>query len=153
RAILSGDADLFIALADEIADILDGEGVEYVAGDAVEGANPVHDLCRLLLNAALLRIEQTSGRRLKSFEFALEGPPGECPLQHRADAILLKLDDEAYGRKVATAQSFPGMTAVVGRLLGSFGPEAFRTECLRPVRYGLSIADRFPHPPAYESYG
>src|SRR5713226_6308483 len=32
RAILSGDADLFIGLADEIASILDREGVEYVVG-------------------------------------------------------------------------------------------------------------------------
>ncbi|HEX9942362.1 MAG TPA: hypothetical protein VGG03_10125 [Thermoanaerobaculia bacterium] len=40
RAILDGDADLFAALADEIAGILENQGVEYVAGDAVEGFNP-----------------------------------------------------------------------------------------------------------------
>ena len=53
RAILSRDADFFIALVEEIAQILRRESTEYVVGDAVEGANPGHDVCRLLLNAAL----------------------------------------------------------------------------------------------------
>jgi hypothetical protein len=151
-AILAGKADPFIALAEEIADILEREQVQYAAGDAVEGFNPSHDLCRLLLNAALARLAER-GHRINNFEFPLEGRPDDCAPDDRAEAIVLELGDDAYRRKVATAESYPGMEADVARILGKFGAAAFRTECFRPVRYGLNIAERFAHPPFYERYG
>src|ERR1700738_2846371 len=69
RMILAADPAPFFALAEEIARVLDGEAIDYVAGDAVEGFNPGHDVCRLLLNAALLRIEQANSRSLRNYEF------------------------------------------------------------------------------------
>src|SRR5438067_5688557 len=98
-AIISRNADLFIELAGEIADILHREAADYVVGDAVEGFNPCHDLCRLLINTAVTRIENKSGRRLHNFEFLLEGAPDTCPPQDRTKAIFLQLGDDAYRRK------------------------------------------------------
>jgi hypothetical protein len=155
RAILDRDVDLFAGLADELAAALDAAGIEQVAGDAVEGFNPGHDACRLLLNAALLRLEGT-GRHLANFEFPLEAPPQECPPEDLPEAILLKLDDDALRRKLQAAASYPEMAAEVERALAHHGRAPFGVECLRPVRYGLeigAIAGRFEHPPYYESYG
>jgi hypothetical protein len=153
RAILAGDAALFSDLADEIAGILVKEGVEYVVGDAVEGFNPGHDVCRLLLNAALLRMEESHGRSLGNFEILLDGGPQECPMEDQAEAIVLELDAEAIARKLASARSYPEMAGEVAKALARHGEEPFRIECLRPVRYGLDIGRRFVHPPYYESYG
>ncbi|HYN22733.1 MAG TPA: hypothetical protein VE078_17365, partial [Thermoanaerobaculia bacterium] len=118
----------------------------------VEGFNPGHDVCRLLLNTALLRLEQ-KGRRLRNFEFLLEGPPQECPLEDRPEAIFLELDDGALQRKLEAARAYPELTDEVNQTFATYGWEPFRVECLRPVRYGMEIADRFQHPPYYESYG
>lgn len=153
QAILAGEADLFSALAEEIAHVLDRESVEYVVGDAVEGVNPGHDVCRLLLNAAVMRIEATSGRRLKNFEFPVEGPPDDCPLEDRADAIILELGEEAYQRKLDAAQFYSEIAVDMARMMATYDLAAFRVECLRPVRYGLDIGHRFKHPAIYESYG
>jgi hypothetical protein len=153
KAILCGDADLFIGLADEIADILEREGVEYVVGDAVEGVNPGHDACRLLLNAALLRIEATRGRGLRNLEFPLEGPPHDCPPEDRAEAIVLELGEEAYRRKFDAARTYMEIAVDMTRTMVNFDLNAFRVECLRPVRYGLDIGHRFAHPAIYEGYG
>ncbi len=153
RAILAGDADVFIALAQEIAHVLDHAGVDYVVGDAVEGANPGHDACRLIINAALMRIEATRGRRLGNFEFTLEGPPDACPPNDRDAAIILTLGEDAYRRKLEEAQSYSEMAIDLRRAMHSHQLEAFRTECLRPVRYGLEIGDCFEHPALYEGYG
>jgi hypothetical protein len=152
QAILDGEADLFATLADEIALALDTAGVDYVAGDAAEGFNPGHDVCRLLLNAALLRLEQ-AGRRPESFEFPLEGPPHECSAEARRDAIFLELDEAALRRKLDAARAYPELAGEVEKAFASYGWEPFRVECLRPVRYGLEIGHRFVHPPYYESYG
>jgi hypothetical protein len=153
RAILAGERDVFTRLADELASALQRADVTYVVGDAVEGVNPGHDVCRLLLNAALLRIEQTTSRRLKNMEYPVEGPPDECPAEDRADAIFLTLDDEAFTRKMEAVRAYPEMAREMERVLEIYTTDVFRVECLRPVRYGLDVGHRFQHPCVYERYG
>lgn len=152
RAVLDGDLDLFASLADELAGALDRAGITDVAGDAVEGFNPGHDVCRLVINAALETLANR-GRHPRNFEFPLEGAPGECPPEDLAAALCLELDAGALERKLAAAASYPEMAAEVERALASHGRAPFATECLRPVRYGLEIGGRFPQPPYYETYG
>jgi hypothetical protein len=152
RAILDGDVALFAALAGELADALDAAGIDLVAGDAVEGFNPGHDTCRLLINAALLRLE-TRGRRPASLEFPLDGPPDDCPPEDLAVAVRLELDEAALRRKLDAAGAYPELAYEVERAYANYGREPFAVECLRPVRYGLDISGRFVHPPYYETYG
>ncbi|MFL6259619.1 MAG: hypothetical protein ACJ76Y_07910 [Thermoanaerobaculia bacterium] len=152
RAILDGDVDLFAGLADELAAALDRAEIGLVAGDAVEGFNPGHDVCRLVINAALLRLAER-GRHPASFEFALEGAPDDCPPEDRADAIRLELDGDALQRKLAAAAGYPEMAYEMERALASHGRASFGVECLRPVRYGLETGGRHTQPPYYESYG
>jgi hypothetical protein len=152
-AILSRDHQLFRRLVDEIAESLEYEGIEYVAGDAVEGFNPGHDVCRLLSNSALLRLNSASNRRLRNLEFPLEGRPYDCPSADLAEAIVLKLDEEAFHRKVEATLGYAELAVDIDRTLANSALEAFRIECLRPVRYGLDISDCFQHPATYERYG
>jgi hypothetical protein len=86
-------------------------------------------------------------------EYPVEGPPDDCPAEDRPEAILLKLDDEAYQRKIAAAQAYPELASELKRVLAVHNVEAFRVECLRPVRYEMDIRDRFRHPCVYEWYG
>jgi hypothetical protein len=153
QAILSGERDLFGQLAEQLAVALRREDVAYVVGDAVEGVNPGHDVCRLILNAALLRMSGMGGRPPRNMEYPVEGPPDDCPTEDRPEAILLKLDDEAYQRKIAAAQAYPELASELKRVLAVHNVEAFRVECLRPVRYEMDIKDRFRHPCVYEWYG
>ena len=153
QAILAGERDVFTKLVDELASALQQAGVTYVVGDAVEGFNPGHDVCRLLLNAALLRIEQATGQQLRNMEYPVEAPPDECPSEDRADAIFLTLDDEAFGRKMDAVRGYPEMAAEMERVREIYNTDVFRIECLRPVRYGLDIGHRFQHPCMYELYG
>src|SRR5262245_7705605 len=153
QAVLAGDINLFGALVREIADILAREAVDYVVGDAVEGVNPGHDVCRLLLNAALLLLESKGGRELKNLEFLLEGPPQECSFQDRADGIVLELSDEAYRRKLKAAHTYSEIAVDFTRLAANHDLDAFRIECLRLVRYQMDIGGCFAHPAVYETYG
>jgi hypothetical protein len=152
-AILREDHALFAQLAQDLAAALLGERVTCVVGDAAEGVNPGHDVCRLLINAAVARIAQTTGRQIRNMEFPVEGPPGECPPQDRAQAIMLTLDDAAYTRKLGAARAYPELARELERVFGVHDVEAFRAECIRPVRYGLDIGTQFAHPCVYERYG
>lgn len=153
QAILSGERDLFGQLVEELAVALRREDVAYVVGDAVEGVNPGHDVCRLVLNAALLRMSAMGSRCPRNMEYPVEGPPDDCPAEDRPEAISLNLDDDAYQRKIAAAQAYPELASELNRVLAVHNVEAFRIECLRPVRYALDIKDRFRHPCVYEWYG
>jgi hypothetical protein len=67
-AILAGDHAQFVALADELAAALVHDKVELVAGDAVEGFNPSHDVCRYVVKcrrAACFCRQQSRHRLLR----------------------------------------------------------------------------------------
>lgn len=153
QAILAGEYEMFTQIVVALAENLRHEGVTYVVGDAVEGFNPGHDVCRLLLNAALRHIERTDGIRITNMEYPVEGAPDVCPDEDRADALFLELDDAAYERKVRAARAYPELAQELARVFSLHNANVFRVECLRPVRYALEIGSRFSHPCLYERYG
>ena len=53
RLLLDGRVDVFVTLAEELAEALATANVDCVGGDAVEGFNPAHDVCRLIVDGAV----------------------------------------------------------------------------------------------------
>jgi hypothetical protein len=151
-ALLAGDRELFAGLAKELTESLRREEIQLVAGDAVEGFNPGHDVCRLLLNAAVAGL-RARGLPIDNRDFLLEGRPDGFTEEERATSLGIELDGESLARKLAAARSYPGLAEELERALARHGEGAFRTEWLRPVRYGLEIGDLFADPPDYELHG
>jgi hypothetical protein len=198
-AILAQNFDLFIRLADELADSFISESTEYVVGDAAEGYSSAHDICRLLINAAVEIAGLESRDYTANYDFVVIAAPEEYSREDD-DAIWIHLDDEMFSRKIATAHAYdPKLAAdidaalrgerfqgikrfsepqIAGQVdvevtelilttirsrpelyhhindaLGGVELDAFRVECLRPVRHhGPSSAVR-ETPPFYEMYG
>jgi hypothetical protein len=176
-AILDREFDLFTRLAEELAGALVREKITCVAGDAVEGYNPAHDVCRLIVNAAVALASRTLDARIANYEFTLVGRPDECREDERAAAQWLHLDDAAFARKLTAARNYPELAAEVEAALsgaasvglrahpdlaassginigtvadGSASGETFRVECLRPAR---EFGRESETPPFYEQYG
>jgi hypothetical protein len=105
-AILNGDAERFAGIVEALAEAFVNERIEYVVGDAAEGYNVTHDMCRVMIGAAVELAEHRYGHRVGNFDFAVVGPPDECADELRDDAILLQLDDEAFDRKVKAALGY-----------------------------------------------
>jgi hypothetical protein len=152
RALMEGRCGLFAGLAEELAESLHRESIELVAGDALEGFNPGHDVCRLLLNAAVATL-RAGGQSIDNRDYLLDGAPADMTDEERATAIRIQLDPAALARKLAAARSFPGLEDEVARALARHGPSAFETEWLRQVRYGLDVDGLVPDPPFYEVHG
>jgi hypothetical protein len=148
-AILDRDFACFTELADQLAEELAAYDADCVVGDAVEGYNPSHDVCRLVINAAVRML----GREVPTYDFLLVGAPDRCPDALRDRAVFVELDDAALARKLAAARSYEELAGEVEAALARFGEAPFRTECLRPVdlsqRYGWDPAEV----PYYETYG
>jgi hypothetical protein len=151
-AILGHDHDRFTRLADDLAGVIASIGADCVVGDAIEGYNPSHDVCRLVINAAV-RMASRGAAAPANYDYLLVGPPGECAVELRDRAYFLELDDAALDDKLQAARCYPELTAEVDHALDKFGLAPFRTECLRPSdhtsRYGWDPAVT----PYYETFG
>ncbi|HVT59450.1 MAG TPA: hypothetical protein VHR45_13745 [Thermoanaerobaculia bacterium] len=152
EALLARRFDVFSDLADQLAEVLRREQVEVVAGDAIEGYNPGHDVCRLVVNAALERLAAAQGHAPRSLDFLLAGPPGAGAAEAGRGGIILELDEAALARKLAAARGYPGLAEEVQQIEARFGAQSFRLECLRPADRRLDVAALFSAP-FYERHG
>lgn len=152
EALLRHDHRTFTELARELADEFVRERVEYVAGDAVEGYNTAHEVCHLVLRAAVEMASRARGAGVGSYDFLLKGRPDECPAPLRDRALWFRLDDEAVGRKLRAADNYPELSAEVEAAIRENGAGAFRVECLRPAE-GDPMERFAAEQPFYERYG
>ena len=104
QAMITGQQQVFLALLEEMAEWLVAEQIDYIAGDALEGYNTSHEVCRFLTGAACELASRRRGRKILNFDFLLTGLPDACPPELQPDAIGLHLDAAAVERKLAAAQ-------------------------------------------------
>lgn len=175
-AILQGDFGLFERLVAELAEALVLEEIECIVGDAREGFNPIHDTCRLVIDAAAALASGMSGRSITNRDFLLFGRHDACPETLRASAVWLTLDDDLLERKLAMARAYPELKGEVDALLdkktfealrafpemsayidnvvvSAMGSEAYRVECLRLVTSPAGSSRADGEVPFYERYG
>jgi len=147
---MEGDAATAAGLVEELASAIVEGQVDYVAGDACEGFNPVHDLCRLVIDAAVVLARRRGGRTVEDFEFALEAGP---QWQGGGEELRWSLDDAALARKLAAARAYPELAGEVEQALAAHGAEAFRHESLYRVEPLHTLVGRFDGQPSYERFG
>lgn len=152
-AMLRSDHMLWVKLAEELATDLIDHGIEVVAGDAIEGYNPTHDVCRLLVNSAVELVARRTSRRIENWEFPLVGPPDSCPPGLRSRAMVLTLEREALDRKMAAAHRYSELAGEVDDALRTVGESGFGIEMLRPVVERAATDGLADEPPYYERHG
>jgi len=152
-AMLDGDHARFVALAEELADAFARDRIDAVAGDAIEGFNPSHDVCRYAINAAVRLASAATGRTIRCYAFPLEAAPGSRPDGVLDAPLRMQLDDEMLDRKLQAAHAYPELRAEVERTLAKFGREPFRSEYLWPVDLADPYGWNPTRVPYYESYG
>jgi AcrR family transcriptional regulator len=151
--ILDGKHDELSSLVEELASDFEAGGYAYVAGDSVEGYNPSHDLCRVLIGAALETVRARTGRAIPTYDFPLVGRPDRFPPAVCGETVCIELDDPAMERKLAAARGYPELAMEVERAVAAVGAEAFRREYLRPIEYRTGFDATVGVPPYYEAYG
>ena len=150
-AVLEGRAAPFLAAIGELSAMLTAHDGGYVVGDAAEGYNAVHDLCRVVINAAVARA-RAAGVRIDNYEFPLVGSPAAGADERRDGAIEVRLSSAQLERKLAVAKSSPELAPDVDEALRAVGPQAFAVELLRlsPSVPGDGLGDAAPY---YERRG
>lgn len=150
RLLLDRRVDVFAGLADELAKNLIDHRIECVAGDAMEGFNPGHDVCRALIDGAVAIVQTRTGRVLQNYEFALHNDIASAAA---GATIRLTLDNAALERKIAAAMAYPEMQGEVRAALSKFGKQSFSVEYLRPATTSAMMHKFEITPPRYELLG
>ena len=151
-AILEKDSDFFIRLAEELAEVLVRDDIQYVVGDPTEGYNPTHDICRSVIDAAVEIAQKTTRKRIENFDFMIVGEPKRYLDQVPDGQVSVHLDEDAMHRKLAAANSYTELSSYVRSLIDEFGTAVLQIESLRSVNSSGS-ASLFKKPPYYERYG
>lgn len=152
-AIIKGEFDLFVKLTEELSRELVRAEIEYVVGDAFEGYNPVHDVCRLMINAALETANRTVKHSILNFEILLTTDPTDYPKSLLTDAIRLNLDEDDLAKKQTAVHAYAEIAADVDRILQREGVRGIQTELLRSVSNCLAGDGVITEPPYYEIHG
>ena len=147
------DFSFFRGLASLLSEELADESVETVAGDAIEGFNPTHDLCRLIINAGILVANSRRKTPLKNLDFALDGPVFDPAHIGRTDLVTMKLSKDETDEKIRVARGYPGIQSDIDRAIKAFGEHTFAEECLRPTGLERLYQQLHDQKPAYERYG
>jgi hypothetical protein len=150
--LLAGDPEPFADVARRLAERLAAAPDLYVVADALEGFNPSHDLCRVLVEAAATLARGRSGYPVEDFDFPLEASPDTAGARGDGDVRLL-LDPDAVARKLEAARHYPELAAEVERAFAAHGEAAFAVERLRPSCDERSVLERLGDRPSYERYG
>lgn len=151
-AIVRGELQIFIDLCDELVCELEREEIDCVVGDALEGYNPAHDVCRFMINAAVEIASRKRNQPLLNFEVSLTRQPANWPEAMMGEAIRIHLNEEDLSRKLQAAHAYHELAGDVDQILKREGIQAIQTEWLQPVsNSGSSISH--PEPPYYELHG
>jgi len=173
-ALLGGNSQLFVKVCASLSELLADETFICVAGEAMEGFNPTHDVWRCVVNVAVADANRRRRQPLRNRQFLLFGRQTDIAPERRQDALVLRLDTAAHARKLAAAQDYPELRAEVTAalsgsaqaLLGRFpqlaervrplmerlGSEALAVECLFLADDGEPVYDT-REPPFFEAYG
>ena len=155
-AILAGQVELFLGIAERFADWLQQQEVDCVVSDGVEGYNPTHDLCAALTARAVRICAARSGRRMSHHTFPLVGP--SVPATMPEGAILVELQDSEVAEKLALSRSYAAraggvLVAEVEEMIERLGASGFAREMFAPANLESDFARQLEERPFYESYG
>ena len=159
QALLNHDHAIFIGLARRLADTLARRKCPYVVGDAGEGYNPTHDVCRLLIDAAVTIAGRRLRRPIGNYQFTLSGDPSTAHFASGHDqAIVIRLDDAAWAAKTSVVSRYAArvggtLLGEVANIIGDHGADVLRTEYLVPIPNEGREHPFASETPYYESHG
>jgi hypothetical protein len=153
QAMLTRDFTFFFRLVDALAESFVNHDIDFVAGDACEGFNPTHDLCRTIINAAVLKAGRITRRCVANLELYLTEWEPNCQQQtHDDQCVHWVLDHRLLAAKLEAADAYAELRDEVRQALALRGEEYFRVECMRPVTAPGAVSWRSGKP-LYETWG
>lgn len=114
QCLLMKSHERFISLAEELAELLVAEAIDWVIGEAGELHHPGADVCRILLDTASGLVSRRLSH-LRNYEFSLKNDRVPLSSRNASRQIEIELQGEGWQRKRQAILSAPGMGHLLQR--------------------------------------
>lgn len=152
-AILSCNSAKVIGVVEQLASELQKLAIEWVVCDSIEGFNPVHDLCTVLVANACTLVQKRTTTNIRCLDFPLHGPP-DHKLVTGCDGLLeLHLTSLEWQRKRLAIVNNTAISREMQHDFGLYGENAFKVEVLTPLDIASSLQSLAQAKPFYETHG
>lgn len=153
RMILENQTEKILAIKARLKSFILEAGYDCIVGDALEGFNPTHDLCRYLINGIITDIKEETGLSIRTYDFLLDEAPNNIPQSSNHQGISLELSPAEFDEKLEAANNYPELKYEVEYAINRFGREAFYWESFRKVNDLSEIRNWKGEEPYYETFG
>ncbi|PSL47348.1 hypothetical protein CLV51_102194 [Chitinophaga niastensis] len=147
RIMLEKDYLSLTTLVQKILLDFEEHNIQMVVGDAIEGYNPTHDLCRYLINLIVSLKEVNDGVGLSNFDFLLDGVMSE-----EEGDLVIQLDNADFERKQRAAEGYTELSKELESTIQKYGNSPFMVESLRKVQQPHTFSSWGEGVPFYEQY-
>jgi hypothetical protein len=149
-ALLAGDASPFVKMAAAVVNVLRRGQYRAVIADPLEGYNPTHDLCRVIVNCAVNHVNREGGNAIRNYEYALSGASN---MRGFPASIVIRIPAQIRVRKIAAATGYRELLGEVEAAVQREGKRAYDEEVLHEIAAARLGDTPLAIPPFYETYG
>lgn len=154
RIVLEQDLSKISSYKNNLKNIIIKNNYDLIVGDALEGFNPTHDICRYLINGIVSDILATNNSKtIFNYDFVLDSAPNNISIDDNIGGLSLKLSDEEFQMKLNAAMNYPELKYEVETAIEKYGKEVFLWESFGKVIDVNQISNWESIKPYYEVFG
>lgn len=139
----------FLNLKSTLKSFIIKHNYQIIVGDALEGFNPSHDLCRYLINSIVMDLSNS----IKNYEFYQDDITKNNPTTKASGDLLIKLNENEFQEKSNVSKKYLEVRLEVDKFENQYDKELFTQEYFREVKNPETIVSWETKEPSYEKFG
>jgi hypothetical protein len=152
--ILEQDLSEILLYKNSLKDIIIRNQYDIIVGDALEGFNPTHDICRYLINGIVSDISVNNNlEEILNYDLVLDSAPNNISIDNNVEGLSFQLSYEEFQMKVNAAMNYPELKYEVDTAIEKYGKEVFSWESFGRVSDLNQISNWDTLKPYYECFG
>jgi hypothetical protein len=150
--IMNGEAEPFVALADELAQAFVRAQIDTVVTDGWQLYNVIHDLWHLTVRLAAAIAGARRGRAVDCLDYPVV-PAAAGMLAPGAERLRIELSDQDVERKMRLIESYAGIADDAAEAIRLGGEDFVRFETLHAPASSPQLFPANGRKPLYETFG
>lgn len=151
--ILSNSIDSFLRSKSVLKEFILEQKYRVIVGDALEGFNPSHDLCRYLINSIVIEMEKENKVKIENYDFFQDDVRKNQTSDKKTGDIILELNEDELQKKMDACINYPKIKSEVDKFVSNFGKDFFALEFFRKINDPTKIVGWDTDFPYYEEFG
>ena len=152
--ILTGNLTKIKQVKTELLKLVKDNEYNEIYGDALEGFNPTHDICRYLINGIVRNLEKSNpSKTILNYDFVLEKAPNVLSQKSNINNLFFELSPLELEMKIKASLNYPELKIEIEMAIERFGINAFSRECYSRITDLKQISNWENQQPYYEEIG